>query len=68
MTHFSYTSNTLMNLRPHMDGVRTAWLCVTVYTVLTSNEDLLLGPFLFQVVDLCCLEANKYKGVAEQCL
>lgn len=57
-----------MNLRPHMDGVRTAWLCVTVYTVLTSNEDLLLGPFLFQVVDLCCLEANKYKGVAEQCL
>lgn len=68
MIHFSYSSNTLMNLRPRMNGVRTAWLCVTVHSVLTSNEDLLLGPFFFPVVDLSCLEANKYKGIAEQCL
>lgn len=68
MIHFSYSSNTLMNLRPRMDGVRTAWLCVTVRIVLTSNEDLLSGPFFFQVVDLCCLKANRYKGAAQQCL
>lgn len=57
-----------MNLRLCMDGAATAWLCVRVHTVLSSNEDLLLEPFFFQVTDLCCLEANKYKGVAEQFL
>lgn len=38
------------------------------HTVLISNEDVLLGPFFFQVVEFCFLEANKYKGAAEQCL
>lgn len=44
-SHSRYSSNTLMNSRPHMDGAGSARLCGTAHSVLTCNQGLLQDIF-----------------------